>query len=83
MRSVLSVGIEAVDAVLDLGEDAAGCIELAVSHECLYHLRYVLKDLASGAVNGGIQTASYKCKPWRALSWKWDMEQWQIRSTCI
>jgi hypothetical protein len=55
---VLAVGIEAVDAELYCGEDASGGIQLAVSHGCLYHLRYVVKDPASGAVNGGIQNAS-------------------------
>ena len=57
---VLAVSVEAVNAMLDLGEDASGGIQLAVSHRYLYHFRYVLKDPASGAVNGGIRNASYK-----------------------
>jgi len=43
---VLAVGVEAVDAELDFGEDATGGIQLAVSHGCLYHLRNVVKDPA-------------------------------------
>lgn len=63
---VLAVGVEAVDAELDFGEDAAGGIQLAVARGCLYHLRFVVEGPASGAVNGGIQNASHRQVPRRA-----------------
>jgi hypothetical protein len=52
---VLAVGIEPVDAKLDLGEDATGGIQLAVSYSCRYHLRNVVRSTLSGAVYGVIQ----------------------------
>ena len=42
--SLLTVGIEAVDSELDLGEDATGGIQLALSCRRLYHLRNVGKE---------------------------------------
>jgi hypothetical protein len=48
---VSTVRVEAVDTELDLGEDTS-CGELAVSHGCHYHLRNMVKDPASGALEG-------------------------------
>lgn len=38
---VLTVGVEAVDAELDFGEDATGGVQLAIVGSRLYHLRSV------------------------------------------
>jgi hypothetical protein len=62
----LTVGVEAVDAVLDLGEDATGGIRLANSNNRRYHLRNVEK-MSCGAVYGEIQasqTARYRFIRW-------------------
>jgi hypothetical protein len=39
----LAVGVEPVDTELGLGENASGGIQLAVSHNCRYHLRNVVR----------------------------------------
>lgn len=51
----LTVRVEAVDAELDLGEDATGGIQLAHSYGRLYHLRNVEVEPAGGAVTGRIR----------------------------
>jgi hypothetical protein len=38
LRRVLAVGVEAVDAELDLDKDATGGVEMTVSSIRLYHL---------------------------------------------
>ena len=45
---LLAVRVEAVDAMLDLGEDATGGIQLANSNNRRYHLRNVDEDEAVG-----------------------------------
>jgi hypothetical protein len=51
----LAVGVEPVDTELDLGENASGGIQLAVSHSCRYHLRNVVRCPVGGAVYGEIE----------------------------
>ena len=53
--AVLAVGVEAVDAELDFGEDATSGVQLTGSDGCLYHLRDVVEDPVNGTVKGGIQ----------------------------
>jgi hypothetical protein len=48
----LAVGVEPVDAELDFGENASCGIQLAVSCDCRYHLRDVVKDPVGGAMGG-------------------------------
>jgi hypothetical protein len=56
---VLAVGVEAVDAVLDLGEDATGGIQLTGSNgRRLYHVSVSsTKDPGCGAAYGRIQAS--------------------------
>ena len=54
---LLAVGVEAVDAELDLGEDATGGIQLRVSCGRRYHLRNVEEDPAGGAVYGRMRAS--------------------------
>jgi hypothetical protein len=49
----LTVGVEPVDAELDLGENTSCGVQLANSHDCRYHLRDVVRDPAGGAIGGG------------------------------
>jgi hypothetical protein len=51
----LAVGVEPVDAELDFGEDTSCGVQLAVSHDCRYHLRDVVRDAAGGAERGEFQ----------------------------
>jgi hypothetical protein len=46
----LAVGVKSVDAKLDFGEDASCGVQLAVSRNCRYHLRDVVKNAVGGAV---------------------------------
>lgn len=55
---MLTVRVEAVDAMLDLGENATGGIQLADSGNRRYHFRNVEKyEAVVGAVSGEIQTS--------------------------
>lgn len=49
-RPVLAVGVEAVDAKLDFGEDATDGVQLANFNGRLYHFRSVEVYWVSGAV---------------------------------
>jgi hypothetical protein len=61
---LLTVRVEAVDAMLDLGENATGGIQLANSNNRRYHLRNVQEyEAVVGAVSGEIQTSqSERCR---------------------
>ena len=54
---MLAVGVEAVDAVLDFGEDATGGIQLTGFCGRRYHIRNVEEAPAGGAWSGEIQAS--------------------------
>ena len=73
MFNVLTVGVEAVNAVLDFGEDATGGIQLAVSNIRPYHVFVSsTKDPACGAVYGRIQASQTEsgCRTTRLMRYK-------------
>lgn len=70
---VLTVGVEAVNAVLDFGEDATGGIQLTDSNGRLYHVSVSsTKDPACGAMYGRIQASQTKggCSSTRLMRYK-------------
>jgi hypothetical protein len=63
--NVLTVRVEAVDAMFDLGEDATGGIQLADSNNRHYHLRNVERMQLWGCVwrNTGVSNRALQVHP--------------------